>query len=83
MLNSFPKYQTRDLPGLKTYLERKGKLPEGLVLGLAVMWFLVMPQHNKNADDESRNVKIAYSEEIANKNTKLSSLQDEVDSLTT
>ena len=47
------------------------------------MWFLVMPQHNKNADDESRNVKIAYSEEIANKNTKLSSLQDEVDSLTT
>ena len=24
MLNSFPKYQTRDLPGLKTYLKRKG-----------------------------------------------------------
>ena len=37
MLNSFPKYQTRDLPGLKTYLERKGKLPEGLVLGLAAI----------------------------------------------
>ncbi|MDE5732307.1 MAG: tagaturonate reductase, partial [Bacteroidales bacterium] len=35
MLNSFPKFKTRDLPGLKTYLERKGKLPEGLVLGLA------------------------------------------------
>ena len=35
MLNSFPKYKTRDLPGLKTYLERKGELPEGLVLGLA------------------------------------------------
>jgi len=35
MLNSFPKYQTRDLPGLKTYLARKGELPEGLVLGLA------------------------------------------------
>ena len=27
MLNSFPKYKTRDLPGLKTYLERKGELP--------------------------------------------------------
>ena len=27
--------KTRDLPGLKTYLERKGELPEGLVLGLA------------------------------------------------
>ena len=35
MLNSFPKFKTRDLPGLKTYLERKGELPQGLVLGLA------------------------------------------------
>ena len=35
MLNSFPKFKTRDLPGLKTYLERKGELPKGLVLGLA------------------------------------------------
>ena len=37
MLNSFPKYQTRDLPGLKTYLERKGELPKGLVLGLTAL----------------------------------------------
>ena len=37
MLNSFPKYQTRDLPGLKTYLAREGKLPKGLVLGLAAI----------------------------------------------
>ena len=35
MLNSFPKFKTRDLPGLKTYLERKGELPKGLVMGLA------------------------------------------------
>ncbi len=35
MLNSFPKYKTRDLPGLKIYLQRKGELPAGLVLGLA------------------------------------------------
>ncbi len=35
MLNSFPKFKTRDLPGLKTYLARKGHLPKGLVLGLA------------------------------------------------
>lgn len=35
MLNSFPKFRTRDLPGLKTYLERKGSLPAGVVLGLA------------------------------------------------
>lgn len=37
MLNSFPKYATRDLPGLKVYLQRKGELPRGLVLGLAAI----------------------------------------------
>lgn len=37
MLNSFPKYETRDLPGVKTYLQRKGCLPEGLVFGLAAI----------------------------------------------
>ena len=37
MLNSFPKFRTRDLPGIKTYLERKGELPLGLVLGLAAI----------------------------------------------
>jgi tagaturonate reductase len=37
MLNSFPKYKTRDLPGLKTFLERKGSLPDGLTLGLAAI----------------------------------------------
>lgn len=37
MLNSFPKYETRDLPGLKVYLERKDELPKGLVLGLAAI----------------------------------------------
>ncbi len=37
MLNSFPKFETRDLPGLKIYFERKGELPKGLVLGLAAI----------------------------------------------
>ncbi len=37
MLNSFPKFKARDLPGLKTYLERKGTLPKGIVLGLAAI----------------------------------------------
>jgi len=37
MLNSFPKFKTRDLPGLKIYLERKGSLPKGIVLGLAAI----------------------------------------------
>ena len=37
MLNSFPKFKTRDLPGLKIYLERKGELPKGIVFGLAAI----------------------------------------------
>ena len=37
MLNSFPKYETRDLPGVKIYLKRKGELPQGLVFGLAAI----------------------------------------------
>ena len=37
MLNSFPKFKTRDLPGLKIYLERKGSLPKCIVLGLAAI----------------------------------------------
>src|SRR5574344_135104 len=37
MLNSFPKFCARDLPGVKTYLERKGELPKGVVFGLAAI----------------------------------------------
>ncbi|MDR0687171.1 MAG: tagaturonate reductase [Prevotellaceae bacterium] len=37
MLNSFPKFKTRDLPGLKIYLARKGSLPPALTLGLAAI----------------------------------------------
>ena len=37
MLNSFPKFKTRDLPGLKIYLERKGELPKCIVLGLSAI----------------------------------------------
>ena len=49
MLNSFPKFKTRDLPGLKIYLERKGKLPDGLVLGLAGM--CIYYKGGKRGDD--------------------------------
>ena len=37
MLNAFPKFATRDLPGLKEYLRRKGTLPSGIVFGLAAL----------------------------------------------
>ena len=50
MLNSFPKFKTRDLPGLKTYLERKGELPKGIVLGLAAI--CTYYKGGKRGDDE-------------------------------
>ena len=37
MLNAFSKFATRDLPGLKEYLKRKGTLPTGIVFGLAAL----------------------------------------------
>ncbi len=37
MLNAFPKFETRDLPALKTYQQHFGQLPQGLVLGLAAI----------------------------------------------
>ena len=37
MLTSFPKFKTRDLPGLKIYFDRKGELPKCIVLGLAAI----------------------------------------------
>lgn len=37
MLNAFPKFKTRDIPGLKVYVQRFGELPAGLVLGLAAI----------------------------------------------
>ena len=50
MLNSFPKFRTRDLPGIKTYLERKGELPAGLVLGLAAI--CTYYKRGKRGEDE-------------------------------
>ncbi len=37
MLNACSKFVTRDLPGLKEYMKRKGVLPQGIVLGLAAI----------------------------------------------
>ncbi len=54
----------------------------GLILGIAVMWFLVFPQTDRNVDDELRELKVSYSQEIADKNTQISSLSDQVESLT-
>lgn len=37
MLNAFPKFKTRNIPGLKIYVDKNGSLPDGLVLGLAAI----------------------------------------------
>ncbi|MDR1203066.1 MAG: tagaturonate reductase [Tannerellaceae bacterium] len=37
MLNSFSKFETRDLPSLKIYFKHKGELSQGIVLGLAAI----------------------------------------------
>jgi len=66
MLNSFPKYQTRDLPGLKTYFDRKGVLPSGLVLGLAAI--ITYYKGGKRGDDE---IKIQDDVKITNLLTDL------------
>lgn len=54
----------------------------GLVLGLAVMWFLIIPAVNKGTDENNRNLKLSFSEEIANKNVTINSLENDVSSLT-
>lgn len=55
----------------------------GLILGIAVTWFLIVPHRDKTADDESRNLRITFSQEIADKNVKLASLENEIESLNT
>ena len=49
MLNSFSKFKTRDLPGLKTYFSRKGSLPNGILLGLAAI--ITYYKGGKRGDD--------------------------------
>ncbi|MFI3247959.1 MAG: tagaturonate reductase [Rikenellaceae bacterium] len=50
MLNSFSKFKSRDLPLLKIYKERKGALPEGLVIGLAGI--LIYYKGGKRGEDQ-------------------------------
>lgn len=49
MLNSFSKFKTRDLPGLKTYFSLKGSLPNGILLGLAAI--ITYYKGGKRGDD--------------------------------
>lgn len=53
----------------------------GLVLGLAVMWFLIMPAKDKSTDESNRKLKLSFSEEIANKNVTINSLENDISGL--
>ena len=55
----------------------------GVVLGLAAMWTLIIPHRDKAADNSERDLKITFSQEIADKNVSISELQSQVDSLNT
>jgi tetratricopeptide (TPR) repeat protein len=54
----------------------------GVILGLAAMWTLIIPHRDKAADSSERNLKITYSQEIADKNVSISELTSKNDSLT-
>ena len=47
----------------------------GVVLGLAAMWTLIIPHRDKAADNSERDLKVTFSQEIADKNVAISELQ--------
>lgn len=64
-------------------------LTAGLVIGIAAMFFLVMPARMKSISNENLSLKASYSEELSGKNVTIATLQDNneklqanVDSLT-
>lgn len=51
------------------------------MLGLAAMWTLIIPHRDKVATNSERDLKVTFSQEIADKNVSISELQSQVDSL--
>lgn len=54
----------------------------GVVLGLAAMWTLIIPHRDKAADNSERDLKLEFSQELADKNVSISELEAQVDTLT-
>ena len=50
----------------------------GLLVGIAVMWFLIIPQKTLNLSDGFKEIEKEYQEEIANKNKNISELENTV-----
>lgn len=53
----------------------------GIVLGLAAMWTLIIPNRDKAADNSERDLKIEFSQELADKNVTISELESQADIL--
>lgn len=53
----------------------------GLVIGLAVAWFLIIPARQEALKDDYKEQNISLSEELATKNAEEKNLQDTIDSL--
>lgn len=52
----------------------------GLLVGVAVMWFLIMPAVNKSRQDETNQDIVAFSDQIAEQDAQISALQTELES---
>lgn len=53
----------------------------GLAIGVAVMWFLVLPAQQKRTNDELNKAVAEYSDQVESKTAALNSLQAEMDQL--
>lgn len=54
----------------------------GILLGAALVYFIVTPARISNVSDEISNVKVEYNQKIAIKDSTISELQSQVDTLT-
>lgn len=54
----------------------------GLVIGLAVAWFLIIPARQEALKSDYKEQNISLSEELATKNAEAKTMQDTIDSLT-
>ena len=53
----------------------------GLAIGVAVMWFLIVPAQQKHTNDELNQAVAEYSNQVESKTAELASLQAEMESL--
>lgn len=65
----------KDHAGLMTLVN----IGVGLLVGVAVMWFLIMPAANKSTADKTNKQVVAFSDEIAKQEAQVSALKKELE----